>query len=708
MRIFAKVILTICLITSCTISWANSPFDSYAELAFNFNASGAPEIEAEKVDQFLVQAKSFLKENKDSDSTEYKLVESMVQKIKVYQFLFNQFHGNMPTGDGRPEIYNELAYQALRGAFGANPKPRKLLIFEDDHNFDGQIKSLADITEGLTPTSFFIMGDPTDVKDFPSLIKKKIMFLQAMAKDSRKKNMIAKWSLDYSFKGREIDCQSVSEEFINQCEVTKILIERNPDLVPTSIEEVTDQINEHLTQARKYLSEELDPNQLFQLFRDKYDPMANIKMNELNLVVPKVTEKFPMHTMELQKILTVHGLKLLESHPKIHKELQWLTLPHLQRTCDINPFKRDAFNCGYKSRGKYGKSTVSLFSRKLLQEALNDTYQKIEDEESRLIDLEKRLENLLSEDYKTIPSYGSNRAWIKHYTEQKRVNKELNKKMIVEIERRPQSYGAALMEMNEFIPMASFQLISMVEEINTKQFYSNLKSVGVITALIASAFMTGPVGIAAGLAISVYEIIEYSSKTKDYKSKAAAATIDFIDAQTGGMLSDDELNFLGERINHLEEKVKKYRMYTYFAAAGLMSAPISFGMLLAKSSGKVQIMLENIKYLEKFAKLFGQSNKVQSKVIRIMHTLGIKDPTNFFMNLMQTRKHLMEIHGLTTAILIKNTHKLIKNPERIHLAERAFAGTDYFKKAIGNTAIANDILTTMGEIEYDNVNFFSE
>ncbi|MCK5884786.1 MAG: hypothetical protein KAG61_13940 [Bacteriovoracaceae bacterium] len=687
--------------------WAKSPLESYAELAFKFNATGSPEIEAGKVDAFLKDAKEYLLDNADKNSTEYILTEAMVKKLKVYQYLFNKIHSS-PPATGQADIHNEITYQTLRGAFNSNPKNRDVIIFEKgDSDLDLQINKLSDITELLTPASFFILENPTDINDFPALIKKKTLFLKEMARYSRKQNMIAKWTLDYTFRDKEIDCGDVEEEFVNQCQIAKLLIEKNTALRPTSTYKMTTQINNALAKARRELQKELKPKEEFKLFRDKYDRIGKVTPKNIDENFPKAVERFTSHMAELQTISEIHGLSLLQAHPDLNKEIKWLKSPHLKRKCDITPFLslRGEINCGYTAFGKYGKDSEKMFSIDLLERILEETYEKIDSEEKRLAEFEEKLNQFYEEKLSKVSERTHPRIRSRRLRRQNSINSDLNNMMTSEIELRPQSYGAALMEMNEFIPMVNSHINEITHKINVNDFNKNLKSAGVITALIASAFITGPVGMAIGLAITFYELVDYSSKEADYKIRAATATIEFIDLQTRGALNKDELNLLSSRIISLEEKVKSYRMYTYFAAAGLISSPIVLGNVISKTTSKLQSMLENIKFFEKFAYSIHNSSSIKQKIFHYMDTLGIQDPSAFISNMMRARKHLMTLDKFSSSILIDD---IISHPEKMRLIKSALAGSGELIELIKNPSLTRDILRTMAKIEAVEVNFFTE
>ena len=664
---------------------------NYSSLLYQFNQGESPELQAGRIDHYLSGAKNYLNEfDGDREDQEYQAVSSSVAKLKAFQLLFNRQYQQLPLFTDYPE-YQELLKTILTGAINSSPK---LIWREDNKPLNRPSTDLSQLSPHLIIMDLLAQG-PT-LKEKEEELQARLNFIRAMIDDSRIKNQLALWTIDSVLLGQDLECRFVDRQIQERCQVVQNIISRDRSFDSMSSEDLVATILQYRHEAKLALEEEIDEQEFFN---------PNMGRDALKLAaLPSVEKRFPRHMAALNKIKQLKSVQILAAEYTNSKEMNRLTSPMISLYCETKTYPA-LRNCGYVM----AKESVLQFSPSAIERSIERLKKQIATEDLRLNNLAKRIDQLQRLAKKPLQASVSNYEVIQQVKQQQSVTKEINLLILKEIQIRPQAFGAALMDFPQFIPTLSSNLLKVIDSINADQFKENLIAVGVIAALVGTSFITVPVGVATGLAITVYEIIHYNHKYQDYQMKRNATSIEMIEYQYKDLaLSAEEFSLLETRFSEMQQKMEYYRRNTYFAAAGLISAPIALGHVVHGSSGKLSSLLENMKFMEKFSAQLAQSERYKKRVERLMHFVGIVHPEQLFSATLKLRRYIQEARSLSEIFLVHRLHHLIKRPEQLHLLERAFAGASYFVKALDNQEMREELFMLMLEIEETPSNYFSE
>ncbi len=666
--------------------------NNYAKLLHHYNQSESLEVQAARIDQYLKHAKGYLKENPQNDqSDEYQLIEGSVYKLKAFQLLFNRQQQQLTYFSEIPE-YQEFLKIILAGAMNSSPNLTWKEQSNLSQNYDREILDLANLSNGLSIHDLF-----PDHRSLEGASKEnaevRLQFLASMISDSKLKNQLAAWTLQFVFEGRTPDCRYIDQQVNQRCHIIRQILDLDQSFTPVDYEELIGTIMEYREEAKRALKEELQRDEMFSASRDQST------IRRVNL--PPIEKRFPKHLAALTKIKNLRAIQILRAEKQAQKVIAKLTTPMITLHCEMATYPA-LRNCGYK----LVETTAPALS---IGQSINNLKQQIVNEENRLQIVLTHIQSLRKRLNSKIKLAGNNYLLAQEISKEKNIGKEIDGLIIKEIQIRPQSFGAALMDHPQFIPSLSSSLLRVIDTINTKELKENLISIGVIAALIGTSFVTAPVGVAAGLVITVYEMIHYNGKYAEYEVKRNTTAIEMIEYQYKDLnLSREEFNILEQRFSAMQKKMEYYQMNSYLAAAGLITAPIALGHFIDAGGGKFAAILENFKFAEKWTAQFSSSSKMNSRVQKIMHLAGIEHPDQLLTAMMKLRRYIQEARNLSEVFLIHRLHHLLKRPEQLHLTERSFAGAQYLKKAMASKELEKDILQLLLEIESTPTNYFAE
>lgn len=663
---------------------------AYGQLLKEYNRSEGVELQANRVDQYLAEAKEYLREHQEErGNDDFQAIEYSVKKLKTYQYLFNTQHNALRLEETN-ENFHLLSDDILIGAMNSSPKS----LF-DHRNFDFQALNLASFaTDGKEEVLFTKKTRAFDLE----FEKKRISFIRSMVNDSLIKNQLATWTLDYVFNQKEVECRYVDMQVQQRCQVVANLLHTDKGFEYTDPLKLFMKIIEIRSRAEDALERNFDNSEEFH--EDNYNRDA---LERLSL--PSVEKRFPEHIQILNEIKKLKQLQLLRADPRAKRLVDQLATPMVSKYCQTRNYPAVA-NCGYKRQ----RGEIKNFNPKFIQQSLARIYVQISDEKSRLSNLRKNLDYLEGKAENPLKDVAvSNYQVYNSYNKVLQISSDIDSIILKEVSINPQSLGAALMDHPTFIAKLPSSLFSMLEKLDSKQFQENLVSVGVIVALVGSSFITVPIGVGLGLTITVYEIAHYSAKQNEYRQKRDAASVELIEYQLKDLdLNQREITILSERFDSFQNKYEYYRMNAYFAAVGLISAPIALGHIINASSNKLTSILDNIKFLEKLVDKYNSSSEFQAMFQQLLAITKIKHPDQLLSALMKLRRYIQEARTLSEALFIHRLHHLIKHPERLHLTERSFAGAAYLQKLLVSEDVRGHILTLLEQIESTPSNYFNQ
>lgn len=691
-RHFSSLIITLALSFLSLSGFAHEGeeiLQNYATLLHRYNQAESPELQAGNIDHYLSGAKNYLKEfDGDSNDQEFQAISTSVAKLKAFQLLFNRQYQQLPLFSNYPE-YQELLKTILAGAINSSPK----LSWHDGSNqFNRPSTDLTQLSPNLIIMDLLSRGKDLKTEE----IDTRLNFIRAMVDDSRLKNQLALWTIDYVLLARQLECRYVDRQVQARCQVVQNIISRDDSFSPISSDDLVATIKEYRQEAQLALEEELNEQELFKPYT---------RNNALELAtLPSVEKRFPRHIAALNKIKQLKAVQILGAEYSNKIEMNRLSSPMIQLYCETKTYPA-LRNCGYI---RVKRSSEKL-STQLIEKSIEKLKEQIANENKRLTKLVEKADALLRQAHMPFKAMVSNYEVVQQVKQQQHIAKEIDKLILKEIQIRPQAFGAALIEFPQFIPTLSSNLLKVIDTINADQLKENLIAVGIIAALVGTSFITVPVGITTGLAITVYEIIHYNNKYQDYQMKRNATSIEMIEYQYKDLnLSAEEFSLLETRFMEMQEKMEYYRRNSYLAAVGLISAPIALGHVVSASSGKISSLLDNIKFVEKITAQLAKSERYQKRIVRLMNFAGITHPDQLFSALLKLRRYIQEARSLSEIFLVHRLHHLIKRPEQLHLSERSFAGANYFVKALDNQEMSKELFKLMLEIEETPSNYFSE